>query len=148
MYRMLKMTASQAGFSLTFRPLLDWVTTQILLENILSESIVRASDGDLGGEVLLRRMTGTGGPRGAVGQNLLLELLVQFRLERAGEEGLSADNGGGLVAAGEDRGGDGLEAVRGDSYDAGGQLDYPGFALGLSLSLAVKLVPNLLPLEG
>ena len=116
MYRML--------FSLTLRPLLDWLTTQIWLENVLSvESIVLVSTGDLGGEVLLRRVPGTWGSRGAVRQNLLLELLVQLRLELAGKEGLSADNGRRLVAAGEDRGRDGLEAVRGDCYDAGGQLD-------------------------
>ena len=54
MYRML--------FSLTLRPLLDWLTTQIWLENVLSaESIVLVSTGDLGGEVLLGRVPGTGG---------------------------------------------------------------------------------------
>ena len=54
MYRML--------FSLTLRPLLDWLTTQIWLENVLSaESIVLVSTGDLGGEVLLWRVPGTGG---------------------------------------------------------------------------------------
>ena len=96
--------------------------------------------------VLLCLLTWAGGAGLLVREDLLLQLLIQFRLYGVGEEGFGADNGGGLVAGGEDRGRDGLEAVRRDCNDAGGQLDYSGLALRLSLGLAVKLVPDLPPL--